>query len=223
MNKDNILVLEDISKQYFQGGMVNEILKNINLTVQSGQLITIVGDSGSGKSTLLHIAGLLDKADSGEIRICNKNPRYNSKDNIRLNHIGFIYQNHYLLRNFTAIENVAMPKIIAGEQKSKAFKAASDLLFELGLSKRLHNFPGELSGGEQQRVAIARSLINNPQLVLADEPTGNLDPETAQEVFELFVKVVNTHNTSVIMVTHNHVLAAKADKTYRLQYGLLQA
>ncbi|MGI4776112.1 MAG: ABC transporter ATP-binding protein [Janthinobacterium lividum] len=222
MNEDNTLVLKNICKQYFQGGTVIEILKNINLTVQSSQSIAIIGSSGSGKSTLLHIAGLLDKANSGEVKICNKTPQYNSENNIRLSHIGFIYQNHHLLKDFNARENVAMPRIIAGQEKSKALSEADSLLFELGLSKRLYNLPGELSGGEQQRVAIARSLINKPELILADEPTGNLDPSTAQEVFDLFMKLVSVRKTSVVMVTHNHMLAAKVDKTYQLECGLLQ-
>jgi lipoprotein-releasing system ATP-binding protein len=219
-----ILKLENINKDYRQGRSVIEVLKNINLEINKGEMIAIVGSSGSGKSTLLHIAGLLDKADSGSVLIDDipehktKNLKYASE--IRLQNLGFIYQHHLLLRDFNAQENAAMPLLIAGISKNEAFQKASDLLGKLGLGNRLYNVPGELSGGEQQRVAIARALINNPKLILADEPTGNLDPKTSSEVFELFLERAENLGAAIIMVTHNMSLAQKMHKSYKLDYTL---
>lgn len=226
-----ILKLTDICKDYRQGRSIVEVLKSINLKVAAGELIAIVGASGCGKSTLLHIAGLLDSAGQGQVSISYDDKQYvtdgkslNSRfvDGIRLKHLGFIYQYHHLLKDFSARENVALPKLIAGCDAQSALTAADELLSELGLAQRRFNMPGELSGGEQQRVAIARSLINKPQLVLADEPTGNLDPETAEEVFQMFLQLAKNHGTCVIMVTHNHMLAEKMHKTYELRYGVLK-
>lgn len=220
-----ILTLTSISKDYRQGRSVIEVLKNVNLTVHPKEMLAIVGASGSGKSTLLHIAGLLDNADSGEIFIDNvenamvKNLRYSNR--IRLENMGFIYQYHHLLKDFTAQENAAMPLLINDISKKEAMERAAFILEDLGLGKRLYNVPGELSGGEQQRVAIARALINNPKIILADEPTGNLDPHTADEVFALFLERIEKENVAIIMVTHNLELAAKMDKTYKLSEGSL--
>ena len=188
--------------------------------------INVVGTSGSGKSTLLHIAGLLDAPDAGNIEIAGvtsdkiMNLRYANQ--IRLEHMGFIYQHHHLLRDFTAQENAAMPLFIQGVRKSEAMDKAADLLEQLGLGKRLYNVPGELSGGEQQRVAVARALINNPKIILADEPTGNLDPHTAEEVFAMFLERAENFGTAVIMVSHNLELAAKMQKTFKLDYSLVE-
>ena len=190
-DKQVILELKNINKDYRQGRSTIEVLKNINLQIVKNQMVAIVGASGSGKSTLLHIAGLLDSPDAGSVYIENIpahklcNLKYASQ--IRLENLGFIYQYHHLLGDFTAQENAAMPLLISGVEKKQALERSEDLLRKLGLGGRLYNFPGELSGGEQQRVAIARALINNPKLILADEPTGNLDPNTAEEVFELFL------------------------------------
>lgn len=220
-----ILTLTSIFKDYRQGRSVIEVLKNVNLTVHPKEMLAIVGASGSGKSTLLHIAGLLDNADSGEIFIDNvenamvKNLRYSNR--IRLENMGFIYQYHHLLKDFTAQENAAMPLLINDISKKEAMERAAFILEDLGLGKRLYNVPGELSGGEQQRVAIARALINNPKIILADEPTGNLDPHTADEVFALFLERIEKENVAIIMVTHNLELAAKMDKTYKLSEGSL--
>ncbi len=224
MSKEAILQLQHISKEYRQGRSTIEILKDVNLTVMPGELVAIIGASGSGKSTLLHIAGLLDKPSGGDVihnfgEISSLNTKY---DLIRLNYIGFVYQNYNLLKDFTARENVILPKLIAGEGYNTSLDEADQLLDELGLSNRVYNMPGELSGGEQQRVAIARSLINKPKLVLADEPTGNLDSSTADEVFNLFIKLARDYNTSVIMVTHNIELAKKMDKIYELKHGALE-
>ena len=220
-----ILTLKEISKDYRQARSVIEVLKNINLSVHTKEMIAIVGASGSGKSTLLHIAGLLDTADSGEIFIDNvedtivKNLRYSNW--VRLENMGFIYQYHHLLTDFTAQENAAMPLLINNIPRKEAMERSATILEELGLGKRLYNVPGELSGGEQQRVAVARALINNPKIILADEPTGNLDPHTADEVFAIFLERIEKENTAIIMVTHNLELAAKMDKTYKLSQGSL--
>ncbi|MEM6338461.1 MAG: ABC transporter ATP-binding protein [Pseudomonadota bacterium] len=220
-----ILALKGISKDYKQGRSIIEVLKNVDLTVNQKEMVAIVGASGSGKSTLLHIAGLLDSADSGDIFIDNvpdskiANLRYANQ--IRLDNMGFIYQYHHLLKDFTAQENAAMPLLINNIPKKEAIERAASILEELGLGKRLYNVPGELSGGEQQRVAVARALINNPKIILADEPTGNLDPHTADEVFAMFLERAEKENTAIIMVSHNLELASKMHKTYKLDEGSL--
>ena len=220
-----ILALKGISKDYKQGRSIIEVLKNVDLTVNQKEMVAIVGASGSGKSTLLHIAGLLDPADSGQIFIDNvpdskiANLRYANQ--IRLDNMGFIYQYHHLLKDFTAQENAAMPLLINNVPKKEAIERAASILEELGLGKRLYNVPGELSGGEQQRVAVARALINNPKIILADEPTGNLDPHTADEVFAMFLERAEKENTAIIMVSHNLELASKMHKTYQLDEGSL--
>lgn len=224
MSNKPILILSDICKDYRQGRSVIEVLKNINLTVMPREMVSIIGASGSGKSTLLHIAGMLDNADSGAVTIdgtgYNATERVNNAHLIRLSKLGFIYQYHHLLRDFTAQENVALPMLIAGGKKERAFEKAADLLSSLGLGNRMYNVPGELSGGEQQRVAIARAIINDPAIILADEPTGNLDPNTAEEVFDLFLTRSRENNMAVVMVTHNTYLASRMDKCYKLDFSL---
>lgn len=215
-----VMDLQNICKHYQQGGLVVEVLKQVNLQVMPGELVAIIGASGSGKSTLLHIAGLLDKPDSGLV-VHNLGQGASSDDLIRLNHIGFVYQNYNLLKDFTARENVLLPRLITGANYSGAADLANELLGELGLSSKIHSMPGELSGGEQQRVAIARSLINQPKLILADEPTGNLDPHTAAKVFDLLIKLARNFNISVVMATHNYEIAEKMDVIYELKYGAL--
>lgn len=219
-----VLELKNITKTYHQGKLIVEVLKNINLKVIKKRMVGIIGASGTGKSTLLHIAGLLDTADSGSIHIENIPPKkltnLNYASQVRLKNIGFIYQYHYLLGDFTARENVAMPLLIAGIRKRDALEKAESLLKNLGLGNRLYNLPGELSGGEQQRVAISRALINDPKVILADEPTGNLDPNTAEMVFELFLDRAENLGSAVVMVTHNILLAKKMHATYKLNYIL---
>lgn len=217
---NNVLILKNISKQYRQGRSIVRVLDELNLTVNAGELIAIIGSSGSGKSTLLHIAGLLDKPTCGEVIIPDNSFKKNNL--IRLNYLGFIYQQHHLLKDFTVLENVIMPRLIGSFDKAEAEKEAKYLLSELLLDKKLHNMPGELSGGEQQRVAIARSIINKPKIILADEPTGNLDPKTTASVFSLLIKIAKQHNTAIIMVTHNHEIAYSMDKVYELKHGLLK-
>lgn len=220
-----VLTLHGISKDYKQGRSNIEVLKNVDLIVNQKEMIAIVGASGSGKSTLLHIAGLLDSADSGEIFIDgvldSKIVSLKNANQIRLANMGFIYQYHHLLKDFTAQENAAMPLLINNVSKKEAMERSESILEELGLGKRLYNLPGELSGGEQQRVAVARALINNPKIILADEPTGNLDPHTADEVFAMFLERAEKDNTAIIMVSHNLELASKMHKIYKLDEGSL--
>lgn len=216
---NKILTLKNVSKHYRQGNFIIRVLDDLNLDINEGELIAIIGSSGSGKSTLLHIAGLLDTPTNGEVIIANS--EYKTNHLIRLNYLGFIYQQHHLLKDFTALENVIMPRLINSSNQKETIETAKSILNSLGLGKKLYNMPGELSGGEQQRIAIARSLINKPKIILADEPTGNLDPKTTNEVFNLFLKVAKEQNTAVVMVTHNHELAHKMDKLYKLRHGAL--
>ena len=225
MNKA-ILTLKGISKDYKQGRSVIEVLKNIDLTVSQGEMVSIVGASGSGKSTFLHIMGLLDSADSGSISIDGiddaKIANLRNANQIRLENMGFIYQYHHLLKEFTAQENAAMPLLINKIPKKEAMDRSAAILEELGLGKRLFNVPGELSGGEQQRVAVARALINNPKIILADEPTGNLDPHTADEVFAMFIERAEKEGAAIVMVSHNLELASRMHKTYKLEGSLVE-
>lgn len=220
MNKKVVLSLKNICKDYKQGRTIIEVLKDINLELYDGETLAVIGASGSGKSTLLHIAGLLDYPDKGSVHIAgipdDITVNLRKSYNIRLEKIGFIYQYHHLLHDFTAQENAAIPLLIKGEKKSCAMDKAEELLSDLGLGKRLCNLPGELSGGERQRVAIARALINDPLIILADEPTGNLDPNTANEVFSMFLERAKKKGTSIITVTHNTELAAKMHRVYKL-------
>ncbi len=216
---NDVLKLQNISKSYIQCGSIIKILDNINLNVAKGNIISITGSSGSGKSTLLHIAGLLDIPNSGKVIINGLNNK--NHDFIRLHHMGFIYQQHHLLKDFTSIENVYMPLLIAGINETIAIKEAIKILTKLGLENKLYHVPGELSGGEQQRVAIARSLINKPSIILADEPTGNLDPKNSLQIFDLFCSVSKELEIAVIIVTHDHELANKADILYELRDGHL--
>lgn len=224
MNKE-VIKLINISKDYHQGTSVIEVLRAVNLTVYSGELTAIIGASGSGKSTLLHIASLLDYADNGDIWLDQvasadiNNVRQHH--NIRLNNMGFIYQYHHLLKDFTIQQNVAIPLLLAKVKREEALERSAQLLTEVGLGSRLYAVPGELSGGQQQRVAIARAMVNHPNIILADEPTGNLDPQTAQEIFELFLTRAREDNSAIIMATHNLELAKQMDKLYKLQDGSL--
>lgn len=218
MSKKTILELKNICKDFPQGGGVIEVLKNFSLKLHVGEVIAIVGASGRGKSTLLHIAGLLDKPDDGAIIIDGKEVKKNAnnKHKIRLENIGFIYQYHHLLKDFTARENVAMPHLVAGIDYSKALIRADGLLESFGLENRSHNFPGELSGGQQQRVAVARALMNNPKIILADEPTGNLDADSAQNVMDILIQNAKKNMIGTIIVTHNEKLAKMADRIVKI-------
>jgi lipoprotein-releasing system ATP-binding protein len=217
-----VLALTGIRRRFVQGQATLDVLQGIDLSLAPGAIAALVGPSGTGKSTLLHIAGLLERPSAGEVAIdgrpCNG---LGDADRTRLRRerIGFVYQFHHLLPDFSALENVAMPQLIAGRSRKEADGRASDLLRRLGLSQRLSHRPARLSGGEQQRVAIARALANRPALILADEPTGNLDPHTAEDVFAVLLEVVRDTGTAALVATHNPDLAARMDATFRLTQG----
>jgi len=209
---------------YTEGPNDVEVLSGINLTIDEGERIAIVGASGSGKSTLLHLLGGLDLPTAGSVWIDGQEMSGVSdkrRGDIRNQHLGFVYQFHHLLPEFTAIENVAMPLLIRGLDTAEAKQRAADLLSEIGLSHRLEHRPIELSGGERQRAAIARALVTEPNAVLADEPTGNLDVKTAQNVFEMMLELNTRIGTALVMVTHDIGLAARMDKVYHLENGHL--
>jgi lipoprotein-releasing system ATP-binding protein len=216
MNKPTILNAEKLSKSYVQAdGTPLQILNDFSCEVNAGEMVALVGPSGSGKSTLLHILGLLDQTDKGDLHINGNNvTKLNEvkRTNIRRSDIGFVYQFHHLLPEFSAVENIMLPQIINGVGKAEASQRAMDLLSSLKLSKRADSRPAKLSGGEQQRVAIARALANNPKLILADEPTGNLDPETAEEVFKMFKDLVQKSGVGALIATHNMDLAKRMDR-----------
>lgn len=218
-----ILVAKNINKIYDEGNIRTQVLTGLNLTVSAGERIAIVGTSGSGKSTLLHLLGGLDVPTSGEVWLhgkCLNNLDETQRGEMRNQHLGFIYQFHHLLPEFTAIENVAMPLLLRKEVPIKeARQQAVELLERVGLGHRLEHRPGELSGGERQRVAIARALVTKPSLVLADEPTGNLDYDNAQSIFGLLAELQDTMKTALLMVTHDRNLAAMADRQMLLKNG----
>ncbi|PNK61425.1 lipoprotein-releasing ABC transporter ATP-binding protein LolD [Psychrobacter sp. FDAARGOS_221] len=218
-----ILVAKNINKIYDEGSIRTQVLTGLDLTVRAGERIAIVGTSGSGKSTLLHLLGGLDVPTSGEVWLhgeCLNQMDETERGNMRNQHLGFIYQFHHLLPEFTAIENVAMPLLLRNSVPIKqARDEAVSLLERVGLGHRLEHRPGELSGGERQRVAIARALVTKPSLVLADEPTGNLDYDNAQSIFALLAELQDTMQTALLMVTHDRNLAAMADRQMLLKNG----
>lgn len=221
-----VLKLHKLQKIYSQGGEDLAVLKGVNLTVDPGEMIALVGPSGSGKSTLLHLIGLLDSPSSGQIVIQGQDAaglKDHERTRIRRESMGFVYQFHYLQPEFSALENVMMPQLIAGKKKKEAAERAESLLSDLGLAARLEHRPARLSGGEQQRVAIARALANGPGLILADEPTGNLDPETSDGVFDMLIDLVRNHEISAIIATHNMDLADRMDRVMELSNGHLMA
>ena len=225
-NSQPLLSAKNLYKTYKEGKMVTEVLKNVSFDIYPQSLLAIIGSSGSGKSTLLHLLGGLDKPTSGEIIF--KSQQLNrlseqEKAHLRNQEIGFVYQFHHLLPDFTALENVAMPLLIAGTSPSEAKKRAMAMLESVNLVKRANHRPAELSGGERQRVAIGRALINNPALVMADEPTGNLDKSTADAIFDLLIKLNREHGTAFLVVTHDLVLANKLDQQLIMSDGQLSA
>jgi lipoprotein-releasing system ATP-binding protein len=212
---------ENLTKSY---GNLN-VLKGVSLSISKGEFITIVGASGAGKSTLLHILGTLDRPDKGKLNIADTDVfKMNDKQlsAFRNKHIGFVFQFHHLLPEFTAIENVCIPAFIAKTNKNEAEKRAAELLDFLGLKERMHHKPSELSGGEQQRVAVARALINNPSVVFADEPSGNLDSANAKDLHQLFFKLRKQMNQTFVIVTHNEELANMADRKLVMKDGNLE-
>ncbi|PCK00103.1 MAG: ABC transporter [Zetaproteobacteria bacterium] len=219
---NTLLTVRGINKEFSQGTNKLEILKNVDLRLHSGEIVALIGPSGSGKSTLLQILGLLDSPTSGQIFIGDRDiSRLSDRQRTKLRngHIGFVYQFHHLLPEFSALENVALPQIIAGIKQKEAEEKAADLLEQLGLDHRLKHRPATLSGGEQQRVAIARALINDPYLLFADEPTGNLDPETSGEVFEILLKQVRNRGIGALIATHNMELASEMDRILEVKSG----
>lgn len=221
---EKILELKNIHKNFRLGEDDIEVLNGIEISIQQGETFAIVGPSGSGKTTLLQIIGLLDSPTSGELYVRGKSPEDlndKSKSRLRNEFFGFIYQFHHLLNEFTALENTMMPLLIREQTTKEARTKAQDLLIRIGLEHRINHKPHELSGGECQRVAVARALVTSPSLILADEPTGNLDPETADRVFDSFLDLNRSLNTSLIMVTHNQELAKRMDKVYELNFGKL--
>jgi lipoprotein-releasing system ATP-binding protein len=213
-----MLVAKNIFKNYQQ----LQVLKGVNIHINQGEVVSIVGSSGAGKSTLLHILGTLDAADGGEITLNNQNLSALSGSKLaafRNKNIGFVFQFHHLLPEFTALENVCIPGWVAGKKKQEVEKRAIELLTILGLQNRLQNKPNQLSGGEQQRVAVARALINNPQIVMADEPTGNLDSANAKELHQLFIDLRKKFNQAFLIVTHNEELAKMSDRIVHMKDG----
>ena len=217
-----ILFLHAIDRRYRQGAATLEILKNAELAVWPGQSIALVAPSGAGKSTLLHIAGLLEHPDAGEVyidQVATSRMSDAARTRIRRTDIGFIYQAHHLLPEFSALENVILPQMIRGLSRKEAVKRAAELLSYLGLKDRLEHRPAELLGGEQQRVAIARAVSNAPRILLADEPTGNLDPRTADQVFGALSQLVRASGLAAIIATHNREIAARMDRRVTLKDG----
>ena len=221
-----IMKLEDIDKFYMETGNKLHILKKLNLEVKRGEFVSILGKSGSGKSTLLNIMGLLDKIDGGKIWIDNKEVsslNEMERNNIKNHFLGFVFQFHYLMSEFTALENVMIPALLNNfNNKAEIEKEAKELLEIVGLAERIKHKPNQLSGGEKQRVAIARAMINKPKLILADEPTGNLDEDTGELIFSLFRKINKEHNQSIVVVTHARDLSQVTDRQVYLKRGVLE-
>ena len=220
----DVLRLENITRHFREGEGLLEVFSGLNLSVSAGEIVALVGPSGSGKSSLLHIAGLLEAPTGGEIFIegtAASGLPDSERTAIRRVRLGFVYQAHHLLPEFDALENVALPQMIAGHSRAEAAKEAARLLETLGLGQRLTHRPAQLSGGEQQRVAIARALANKPRLLLADEPTGNLDPKTSGGVFDALIEITRAQGLAALIATHNFELAGRMDRVLMLHQGRL--
>jgi len=222
MSKPHLL-LQDVHRHYGEGERTVRVLESANLTVDSGEMVALVAPSGAGKSTLLHLCGLLESPQSGEIEIVGQKTSQmgdRARTQLRRSTVGYVYQFHHLLPEFTALENVVMPQLIAGQTQKPAEGRAMELLDLLGVAPRAHR-PAELSGGEQQRVAIARAAANHPRVILADEPTGNLDPETSDRVFEALKSLIRNEGAAALIATHNYDLARRADRIVTIRNGLV--
>ena len=219
------VTLQEVAKTYRQASAGLEVLKSVSLSVMPGEIVAVVGPSGAGKSTLLHIAGLLDRPSAGSVFFGGEDCTAIGDDRrttIRRGGIGFVYQFHHLLPEFSALENIVLPQMIAGRPRREAALRAGELLEQIGLAQRATHRPARLSGGEQQRVAIGRALANRPRVLIADEPTGNLDPQTALSVFEVLLAAVRDHGVAALIATHNMDLAARMDRRLTLQDGTVQ-
>ncbi|MDE0057795.1 MAG: ABC transporter ATP-binding protein [Defluviicoccus sp.] len=219
------VALYEVAKTYRQAGGGLEVLKSVSLSVMPGEIVAVVGPSGAGKSTLLHIAGLLDRPTGGSVRFGDRDCGALGDDRrtaLRRGGIGFVYQFHHLLPEFSALENIVLPQMIAGRRRREAAVRARELLGRMGLAERASHRPARLSGGEQQRVAIGRALANRPKVLIADEPTGNLDPQTALSVFEMLLSAVRDHGVAALIATHNTELAARMDRCLELRDGTIQ-
>ncbi|MCH7539174.1 MAG: ABC transporter ATP-binding protein [Proteobacteria bacterium] len=218
------LALDGIALTFRQGDTRLEVLRGVSLQVRAGEIVALVGPSGAGKSTLLHVAGLLERPDAGEVVVtgtpCSRRTD-GERTALRRARLGFVYQYHHLLPEFSALENVMLPQMIAGKRRAEARARAAELLALVGLSARASHRPGRLSGGEQQRVAVARAIANGPRVLLADEPTGNLDHRTAEAVFGELMKLVRDHDLAALVATHNLELAARMDRILALQDGVV--
>jgi lipoprotein-releasing system ATP-binding protein len=220
-----IVRISGLTRSFEQGGVRIDVLRGIDLVVQPGEIVALLGPSGSGKSTMLQAIGLLEGGFGGTIEIAGTDASAldaDARTALRCNHLGFVYQFHHLLPDFTAIENVVLPQLVAGRSQGDANDRAGGLLAALGLDERLHHRPSQLSGGEQQRVAVGRALANRPKLVLADEPTGNLDEATADKVLGQFLKLVRGEGSAALVATHNERLARAMDRVLRLHEGVLE-
>jgi lipoprotein-releasing system ATP-binding protein len=221
---NEVLRLENVTRRYREGEGQLEVFSGLNLTLKAGEVVALVGPSGAGKSSLLHIAGLLEAPTSGEIHIggvATSGLPDIARTRIRRDQVGFVYQAHHLLPEFDALENVVLPQMIAGKRRGDAKAEAARLLTSMGLGARLTHRPSQLSGGEQQRVAIARALANRPRILLADEPTGNLDPRTSGGVFDALIEITRAEGLAALVATHNFALAARMDRTLLLHQGKL--
>ncbi len=224
MNKTPVLSVRNLHRSFKSGDSILRVLQGANIDIYPGEMVGLVGPSGSGKSTLLHAAGLLETPDSGEVYIEGRECLAlsdNKRTAIRRNNIGVVYQFHHLLREFDALDNVALPQMIAGKSQSAARKEAKRLLGVMGLAERTHHQPAQMSGGEQQRVAIARAIANKPKILLADEPTGNLDPNTSGNVFQSLFDMTRLEGVAALVATHNMSLTAYMDRVFTVKDGLV--
>lgn len=220
----NVLQLKNITRTFKQAGQDLHVLRGCSLEIAAGELVALIGPSGSGKSTFLHTAGLLERPDGGQIIVAGQdasNLNDTGRTALRRQTIGFVYQFHHLLPEFSALENIMLPQMLAGVDRESAKRRAFELLDLVGLTPRAAHRPGQLSGGEQQRVALVRALANKPKILIADEPTGNLDPQTADGVFAVLQDLVRTQNLALLMATHNHDLAQRMGRVVEIRDGVL--